>query len=132
MICPGVKRPPPIGSEPVSFEPAPLLEGERGGRDGVAAEEGLRCVAGGTTGAMVSCSEPRSCESRVTAALRSRAPPQVEQNRTLEETCAPQEEQYMEARFYHRGSPRCERRRRAPDKNYLNWAVKPRIFRPGI
>jgi hypothetical protein len=95
MICPGVKRPPPIGSELVSFEPAPLLEGERGGRDGVVAEEGLRRAAGGTGGAMVSCSEPSSFESRVAAVLRSRAPPQVEQNRPLEETCAPQEEQYM-------------------------------------
>jgi hypothetical protein len=27
--------------------------------------------------------------------LRSSAPPQVEQNRPVEETCAPQEEQYM-------------------------------------
>ena len=29
------------------------------------------------------------------AVLRSRAPPQEEQNRPVEETCAPQEEQYM-------------------------------------
>jgi hypothetical protein len=73
--------------------------------------------------------------------LRSRAPPQVEQNRPLEETCAPQEEQYMEARFYHRGRPRCERplglrifrwldgtAAKAPDKNYgrrSTWTAVP-------
>jgi hypothetical protein len=31
----------------------------------------------------------------VAATFGSRAPPQVEQNRPFEETCAPQEEQYM-------------------------------------
>jgi hypothetical protein len=31
----------------------------------------------------------------VAAAFRSSASPQVEQNRPLEETCEPQEEQYM-------------------------------------
>jgi hypothetical protein len=31
----------------------------------------------------------------VAAVFRSSAPPQAEQNRPLEETCAPQEEQYM-------------------------------------
>jgi hypothetical protein len=31
----------------------------------------------------------------VAAALRSMDPPQEEQNRPVEETCAPQEEQYM-------------------------------------
>lgn len=44
---------------------------------------------------MVSCSTLRSFESIVAAAFRSSAPPQMEQNRPLEETCAPQEEQYM-------------------------------------
>src|SRR5580692_3920526 len=109
IICPGVKRPPPMGSEPVSFEPAPLLEGARGDRVGVGAEESLRGVAGG---AMVSCSAARSFESMVAAAFRSRAPPQAEQNRPVEETCAPQEEQYMEARFYHCGRAPCELWRR--------------------
>src|SRR5580692_4246847 len=98
-----------MGSELVSFTPTPPLEGVRGGRVGVGAEEGLRGVAEGPGGAIVSCSALRSLESMVGAALRSRAPPQVEQNRPLEETCAPQEVQYMEARFYHRGRPRCER-----------------------
>jgi len=44
---------------------------------------------------MVSCSGLRSLESMVAAVFRSRAPPQAEQNRPLEETCAPQEVQYM-------------------------------------
>ena len=44
---------------------------------------------------MVSCSTFRSSESMVAAALISIDPPQEEQNRPVEETCAPQEEQYM-------------------------------------
>jgi hypothetical protein len=44
---------------------------------------------------MVSCSALRSFESMVAAVFRSRAPPHVEQNRPFEETCAPQEEQYI-------------------------------------
>jgi hypothetical protein len=44
---------------------------------------------------MVSCSGLSSLESMVADVLRSRAPPQAEQNRPLEDTCAPQEEQYM-------------------------------------
>ena len=81
-----------MGSELVSFAPAPLPAGVRADRIGMGEEEGLRGVAGG---AMVSCSVLKSFESVVAAVLRSRAPPQVEQNRPLEETCAPQEEQYM-------------------------------------
>jgi hypothetical protein len=84
-----------MGSELVIFAPEPALEGVRGGRPGVGAEEGLRGVAAGVGGAIVSCSGLRSFESMVAAALRSSAPPHVEQNRPLEETCAPQEEQYM-------------------------------------
>src|SRR5271154_6202784 len=81
-----------MGSELVSFGPLPLPEGVRGGRVGVGAEEGLRGIEGG---AIVSCSTLRSFESMVGATLRSRAPPHVEQNRPLEETCAPQEVQYI-------------------------------------
>jgi hypothetical protein len=81
-----------MGSELVSFAPAPLLAGVRGDRVGMGAEEGFGGFAGG---AMVSCSALRSFESMVAAELRSRAPPQVEQNRPWEEACAPQEEQYM-------------------------------------
>lgn len=44
---------------------------------------------------MVSCAPLSSFESMVAAAFRSSAPPQAEQNRPDEETCAPQEEQYM-------------------------------------
>src|SRR5579859_450386 len=92
MICPGVKRPPPMGSELVNFVPLPDPEGVRGDRVGVGAEESLRGVAGG---AMVSCSAPKSFESMVDAVFRSIDPPHEEQNRLVEETCAPQEEQYM-------------------------------------
>ncbi len=84
-----------MGSELVSFAPVAPLDGVRGGRAGVGAEEGLRGVVEDADGAIVSCSALRSFESMVAAALRSSAPPQVEQNRPLEETCAPQEEQYM-------------------------------------
>jgi len=52
-------------------------------------------VAEGPGGAIVSCWALTSFESMVGAALRSSAPPQLEQNRPLEETCAPQEEQYI-------------------------------------
>ena len=58
-------------------------------------EEGLRDAPGGTAGAIVSWSKVSSLESMVAAGLTSRVPPHVEQNRPLEETCAPQEEQYM-------------------------------------
>src|ERR1700722_16933533 len=106
-----------MGSEPVSLEPAPLLEGARGDLVGVGAAEGFGGMAGG---AMVSCSALRSFESMVAAASRSRAPPQVEQNRPLEETCAPQEEQYMEPRFYHRGRPRCD----TPPRKASNYEMR--------
>src|SRR5271165_4165996 len=84
-----------MGSELVIFAPEPALEGVRCGRAGVGAEEDLRGVAGDAGGAIVSCSAFRSFESIVAAAFRSSDPPHVEQNRPLEETCAPQEEQYM-------------------------------------
>ncbi len=92
MMSPGVKRPPPIGSELGGREPG--LEGVRGGRPGAAAEEDLR-GAGVEGEARVSCAPFSSSESMVAAAFRSSASPQVEQNRPLEETCEPQEEQYM-------------------------------------
>jgi len=84
-----------MGSELVSLTPGPPLEGERWGRVGVGADNGLRGVAEGPGGAIVSCSALRSFESMVGAALRSSAPPHVEQNRPSEETCAPHEEQYI-------------------------------------
>jgi hypothetical protein len=81
-----------MGSELVGFEPGPLREGVRGDREGVEAGEVPR---GGAEGARVSWSIVRSLESMVTAALRWSDPPQEEQNRPVEGTCAPQEEQYM-------------------------------------
>src|SRR5271168_2766527 len=91
MIWPGVKRPPPMGSELV--RPGALLEGVRPERPGVGEEEGLRGVVGG---AMVAWSALKSFESMVAAVLRSKAPPQTEQNLPLEEACSPQEVQNME------------------------------------
>jgi hypothetical protein len=84
-----------MGSELLILAPEPGLDGVRDWRVGVGAEDGLRGVTRDAGGAMVSCSALRSFESMVAAALRSSAPPHVEQNRPLEETCAPQEEQYM-------------------------------------
>jgi hypothetical protein len=78
------------------------------------AEEGLGGVA---RGAMVSCSLLRSFESMVAAALRSRAPPQVEQNRPLEETCAPQEEQYMGGQILSSREASLRTAAKAPDRD---------------
>src|SRR5580704_14832961 len=103
-----------MGSELVSRAPAPLLEGVRGSLAGVCAEEGLRGVAGETGGAIVSCSALRSFESIVAAVFTSRAPPQAEQNRPLEETCAPQEEQYMGGEILSSPRARSELPRRLP------------------
>jgi hypothetical protein len=107
-----------MGSELVSLTPGLPLEGDRGDRVGVGAEEGLRGVAEGAGGAIVSCSALRSFESMVGAALRSSAPPQVEQNRPLEETCAPHEEQYIGSEILSlpEGSPRTDAK--TPCENY--------------
>lgn len=83
-----------MGSELV--RPGAPLEGVRGGRLGVGAEGGLRGEVGGG-GAIVAWSSVKSFESIVAAALKSKALPQTEQNLPLEETCAPQDEQYMGA-----------------------------------
>lgn len=107
-----------MGSELDSFGPAPLLEGVREERDGVGAEDGLRGVAGGTVGARVSCSPTGSFASMVAAVLGSRAPPQVEQNRPLEETCAPQEEQYMGGEILPLREGPLRVAPRSPDTNY--------------
>jgi len=117
-----------MGSELVSLMPGPPLEGVRGGRVGVGAEEGLRGVGEGSGGAIVSCSALRSFESMVGAALRSSAPPHVEQNRPLEETCAPQEEQYMGGAILslREGSLRTEAK--APGESYemrSTWTAVP-------
>ncbi len=104
-----------MGSELVSFAPAPLLAGVRGDRVGVGVKEGFGGVA---VGAMVSCSALKSCESMVAAELRSRAPPQMEQNRPLEETCAPQEEQYMGGEILSSREASLRTSAKAPDRNY--------------
>jgi hypothetical protein len=106
-----------MGSELVSFAafPLPLPEGVRGDRVGVGAEEGLRGVEGG---AIVSCSALKSFESMVGAALRSRAPPQVEQNRPVEETCAPHEEQYMGGEILPLRKGLLRPDAKPPDENY--------------
>jgi hypothetical protein len=114
-----------MGSELVSFAPAPLPPGVRGDRVGMGAEEGF---GGGAGGAMVSCSALRSFESMVAAALRSRAPPQVEQNRPLEETCAPQEEQYMGGEILSSREAALRTAAKAPDENYeirSTWTAVP-------
>jgi hypothetical protein len=109
MICPGVKRPPPIGSELVSSA-APPPEGVRAARVGVGWDGG-RAV--GRAGAIVSCATLKSSESMVASGLKppaapaagdSRGSPQDEQNRPLGETCAPQTEQNIQPEFYHRAS----------------------------
>ncbi len=102
-----------MGSELVSFPLVPLPEGVRGGRTGVGAEDGLR--GGGVAGgAMVSCTPFSSSESMVAAAFRSSAPPQAQQNRPDEETCAPQEEQYMGGEILPLEAACRERQRRPP------------------
>jgi len=67
---------------------------------------------------MVSCSGLSSLESMVAAVFRSRAPPQVEQNRPLEETCAPQEEQYMGGEILPSGRVRGETAAKTPSAIY--------------
>jgi hypothetical protein len=116
-----------MGSELVSFGALPLPEGVRGGRVGIGAEEGLRGVAD-AGGAIVSCSALKSFESMVGAAFRSRAPPQDEQKRPVEETCAPQEEQYMGGEILPLGEGSLRIDAKAPCENYemrSTWTAVP-------
>jgi hypothetical protein len=60
--------------------------------------------------------------------LRSRAPPQVEQNRPPEETCAPQEEQYMGGEILSSREASLRTAAKAPDENYeirSTWTAVP-------
>ena len=107
-----------MGSELVSFPLEPLPEGVRGGRTGVGAEDGLR-GSGVDRGAMVSCAPFTSSESMVAAVFRSSAPPQEEQNRPDEETCAPQEEQYMGGEILPLEAACRERQRRPPTNSSI-------------
>src|SRR6266852_1954884 len=88
MICPGVKRPPPIGSE---LDRGLLPEGARGVRREEGDEGLLR--GPGDEGAMVAPSRLASSPSRVAPVSGSAASPQVEQNLPFAEICAPQFEQ---------------------------------------
>src|SRR6478672_5095476 len=102
-ICPGTKRPPPMGSE---------LERGNGGADGVRGDTirgaaGVFRSSGGVVargGAIVSTS-PVPADSvgsspiTVAASLISPGAPQDEQNRPLEESCAPQEVQNIGGRI---------------------------------
>src|SRR4029077_20464883 len=90
MICPGVKRPPPMGSELVN---GLLLEGVCGVRRGVRDEGVFRMGGGG--GAIVAPSRLASSPSRVAPVSESIPAPQEEQNFPVGETCAPQFEQNM-------------------------------------
>src|SRR6267143_2063151 len=84
MICPGVKRPPPMGSELVR---GLLLGGVRG----VLKEEagGAVFLGAGIDGAIVAPSKLASSPSRVAPVSGSTASPHEEQNLPLAETCAP-------------------------------------------
>src|SRR2546430_2512234 len=90
MICPGVKRPPPMGSELVK---GLLLEGVCGVRD-EARDDGILRIAGGS-GAIVAPSRPASSPTKVAPVSESIPPPHEEQNFPVGETCAPQFEQNM-------------------------------------
>ena len=63
---------------------------------------------------MVSCSILNSLESMVAEVFRSRAAPQAEQNRPLEDTCAPQEEQNMGGEILPLREGSCELWRERP------------------
>src|SRR6267143_5741831 len=87
MICPGVKRPPPMGSE---LSSGLLLAGvcgvRREERDGV-----FRVT--GDAGATVAPSGLAPSPRTVALVSESTASPHEEQNLPFEETCAPQFEQ---------------------------------------
>src|SRR5580704_10126293 len=99
MIWPGVKRPPPMGSELVSK----LLGGVGRGVRGEEGEEGgLRGVE--AAGTNVSPSPRASSPISVVPVSGSRGAPQEEQNLLLGETCAPHFEQNMGGRNSITGS----------------------------
>src|SRR5712692_7187550 len=91
MICPGVKRPPPIGSE--------LVRGLVGVR-GVCVENRDGGVLRGAkdSGAIVAPSRLASFPSRVAPVSGSTASPHEEQNLPFGETCTPHFEQNMGGR----------------------------------
>ena len=90
MICPGTNRPPPMASE---------LDGslaELAGVPGAGRGEAPGGVVFRGGGASVSASAPAgSLPTMVGAVFKSTGSPHDEQNRPVEATCAPQEEQNM-------------------------------------
>src|SRR5260370_8569122 len=88
MICPGVKRRPPIGSE---LDRGSLLEGVRGVR-GVEGVNGV-FLRTGEDGPIVAPSKLASSPNRVAPASGSTASPHEEQNFPFRKTCAPHFEQ---------------------------------------
>src|ERR1700675_704266 len=90
MICPGVKRPPPMESE---LESGLLLEGVRGVRG--ERNDGGVFRGAGLDGAIVAPSKLASSPSRVAPPSGSTASPHEEQNLPFGGTCAPHFAQNM-------------------------------------
>src|SRR5258708_29107701 len=92
MICPGVKRPPPMGSE---LESGLLPEGVRG----VRREDGDKGVlrGAGAGGGIVAPSRLASSPNTVVPESKSTVFPHEGQNRAVGESCAPHFAQNMEA-----------------------------------
>src|SRR5260370_1928735 len=90
MICPGVKRPPPMGSE---LESGLLPEGVRG----VRREDGDKGVlrGAGAGGGIVAPSRLASSPSTVVPESKSTVFPHEGQNRAVGESCAPHFAQNM-------------------------------------
>src|SRR5260370_38605692 len=98
MICPGVNRPPPMGSELV---PGLLLVGVRGVR-GEEAHAGVFRGAG-ADGGIVAPSTLASFPSRVVSVSRSTASPHEQQNFPFAETSPRHVEQHMGIREFPTG-----------------------------
>src|SRR5258708_38605563 len=90
MICPGVKRPPPMGSE---LESGLLPEGVRG----VRREDGDKGVlrGAGAGGGIVAPSRLASSPNTVVPESKSTVFPHEGQNRAVGESCAPHFAQNM-------------------------------------
>src|SRR5260370_32887608 len=90
MICPGVKRPPPMGSE---LESCSLPAGVRG----VRREDGDKVVlrGAGAGGGIVAPSRLASSPSTVVPESKSTVFPHEGQNRAVGESCAPHFAQNM-------------------------------------
>src|SRR5260370_41847492 len=107
MICPGVKRPPPMGSE---LDRGLLLEGVRGVRGVEGVNGGF--LRTGEDGPIVAPSKLASAPNRGAPAFGSTASPHEEQNLPFLDTCA----QHVELTF---------------GRWILPWVVRPPEVRPG-